>query len=265
MKSMLTAGVVFLMVGSVEAKLVTQAVEYKAGDVTLVGYLAYDDAVEGRRPGVLIFPEWWGVNDYAKRRAEQVARLGYVAFAADMYGQGRATTDARQAGAWAGEVRGGPAWRERARAAFEILVGHERVDARHIAAIGYCFGGATALQLAYSEPRLAGVVSFHGALPAPRREDYANIKAPILVLHGAGDPLVSREEVDTFLKALNEAKADWQMISYSGAVHSFTNPNSGRAGIKGVAYNKKADERSWAHMRVFFREIFGEGRGRSTD
>src|SRR5690606_3289928 len=158
------------------------------------------------------------------------------AFAADMYGQGRTTTEAQQAGAWAGEVRGGPAWRERARAAFEKLAGHERVDARRIAAIGYCFGGATALQLAYGEPRLAGAVSFHGALPAPRREDYANIKAPVLVLHGADDPLVSPEEVDTFLKALNEAKADWQMISYSGAVHSFTNPNAGRPGIKGVAY-----------------------------
>lgn len=260
MKPSLTVGLVLLSVAGAEAKLVTRPVEYEAGDAKLVGYLAYDDAVEGKRPGVLVVHEWWGLDDYAKRRAEQVAKLGYVALAVDMYGEGRTTRDPKQAGEWAGQVRRGPAWRERIRAAFNLLAGNERVDPERIAAMGYCFGGTTALQLAYSEPRLAGAVSFHGSLPPLEPADFPNLKARLLILHGADDAFVPDEQIDAFKKALDKAGADWQMILYSGAVHGFTNPDAGKAGLKGVAYNQKADERSWEHMKLFLREIFGKDR-----
>lgn len=256
MKFGLAAGAVLLSVAGADAKLVTRPLEYKAGDTALVGYLAYDDAVEGKRPGVLVVHEWWGLDEYARRRAEQVAELGYVALAVDMYGGGRTTRDPKQAGEWSGQVRRGPAWRERIKAAFDVLAGDERVDPRRIAAIGYCFGGASALQLAYCEPRLAGAVSFHGSLPPPDRIDYPNLKAKLLILHGAADDFVSAKQIEAFQEALDSAGADWQMILYSGAVHSFTNPEADKAGLKRVAYNKKADQRSWEHMKLFLKELF---------
>ncbi len=241
------------------AKLVTRPVEYRQGETVLEGYLAYDDAVRERRPGVLVVHEWYGLNDYAKKRAEQVAGLGYVAFAVDMYGKGVVTDDPKRAGELAGQVRGKPVLRERIVAALETLKRQERVDPQRIAAMGYCFGGTTALQLAYTGADVAGVVSFHGSLTPPQEEDMRRIKAKVLVLHGADDPMVPPEMVNAFEKAMREAKADWQLIAYGGAVHSFTNPNSGRAGIEGVGYNEKADRRSWEHMKLFFEEIFGKG------
>lgn len=249
-----------------EAKVVTKTVDYTAGDAELKGYLAFDDAVPGRRPGVLVVHEWWGLNDYAKRRAEQVAELGYVALAVDMYGGGKTTSNPKEAGTWAGEVRRDVnVWRQRIQAGFDKLAANERVDPRRIAAIGYCFGGSTALQLAYSEPKLAGAVSFHGSLVAPRKEDFERIKASILILHGADDKFVPPEEMGGFQKSMNEAEADWHMVIYAHAVHSFTNPHADAAGMAGVAYNQKADERSWRHMHLFFRELFGELKEKSGE
>ena len=166
-----------------------------------MGYLAYDDSIEGKRPGVLVVHEWWGLDDYAKRRARQVAGLGYVAFAVDMYGGGQTTRDPNQARQWSSQLRGGPEWRQRITVAFDLLAKDKRVDPKRIAVIGYCFGGSTALQLAYSEPRLAGAVSFHGSLPPPDRVDYRNLKAKLLILHGAADALMSPEQIETFQKA----------------------------------------------------------------
>jgi dienelactone hydrolase len=248
-----------LVPSAARAALVTRDVDYQQGETALQGYLAYDDAVKGKRPGVMIVHEWWGVNDYVKGRARQLADLGYVAFAADIYGKGvRATTmqEAQQASAPFRTDRA--LLRARARAGLEVLRKHELVDPKRIAAIGYCFGGMTVLELARSGADVAGVVSFHGGLGTPNPEDAKNIKAKVLVLHGGDDPNVPPEQVLAFQDEMRKAKVDWQMVIYGGAVHSFTNPASGNDPSRGAAYNEKADRRSWEAMRVFFAEIFRE-------
>ena len=234
-----------------------ETVEYKDGDVTLKGYLAYDDAKPGKRPGVLVIHEWWGLNEYAKSRAEQLAKLGYVAFAADMYGDGFVTTSAEEAGKHAGQFKEDRvAGRRRIRAGLAVLQQQKLVDAHRIAAIGYCFGGTSVLELARSGADVAGVVSFHGGLATPLPAKAGEVKAKVLVCHGADDAFESPAEIAAFQQEMREAGADWRMIYYGGALHSFTNPQSGKFGIPGVAYNEKADRRSWADMQQFFAEIF---------
>ena len=237
-------------------KIVTQAVQYKQDDTVLEGYLAYDDAVKGKRPGVLVVHEFWGLDKFAKSRAEKLAELGYVAFAVDMYGQGKVTENRDEARALASHVRSTPLMRERAQAGLKVLAQSSLVDPQRLAAIGFCFGGTTVLELAYSGADLRGVVSFHGGLTAPRPEDLKNIKASILVLHGADDPLIKPEEIAAFQDAMRQAKADWQMILFGGAVHSFTNPEATGHHIPGVAYDAKTAARSFKYMEIFFKEIF---------
>ena len=238
------------------AEIHTEPVDYKHGQVKLRGYLAYDDELEGRRPGVLIVHEWWGLNDYAKARARRLAELGYVAFALDMYGAGKATADKDLARKWSGELYGKPLQAERAKVGSNVLLNHKLVDRKRVAAIGYCFGGTTVLKLAFSGADIAGVVSFHGSLPPPKPAH--KIKAKILVCHGADDPFIKPEQLAAFKVALRERKVDWQLISYGGAVHSFTNPAAAKSGIEGVNYHAAADKRSWRHMRAFFDELFKE-------
>jgi dienelactone hydrolase len=202
------------------AEVVTRTIEYQHGDVTLAGYLTYDDAIEGRRPGVLVIHEWWGLNDYAKKRARMLAELGYVAFCADMYGKGKGTADARQAGEWAGHLRGDVgAWRQRAVAALDVLKSQPQTDTERIAAIGYCFGGSTVLELAISGADVDAVVSFHGGFPKVRPG--ADIGAKVMVCHGAADPHGKADDIAAFTNAMNAAPADWLMITYGGAQHSF--------------------------------------------
>lgn len=249
-----------LLATGAHAKVVTQAVTYEHAGVQLVGYLAYDDALTGRRPGVLVVHEWWGLNDYARKRARDLAELGYVALAVDMYGGGRTTTQPDEASRLSGELYEDlNKLRERARAGYELLAAHERVDPQRIAAIGYCFGGMTVCQMAYSGLDLAGVVSFHGSLRPPEQADAGKIKARLLICHGADDPLVPAEQIEAFQAGLRKAGVDWQMVSYGGAVHSFTNPGAGVANIAGVRYDERADRRSWQHMQVFLAEVFREG------
>jgi dienelactone hydrolase len=247
-----------LLATAVEAKIVSRPVEYKDGDTVLEGYLAYDDATQNKRPGVLVVHEWWGLNDYVRTRVKRLAEMGYVAFALDMYGKGIWTDDPNKAGELAGHLRGKPIMRQRARTGLDILEKNDLVDPKRIAAIGYCFGGTTVLELAYSGADIAGVVSFHGGLTAPKPEDMHRIKAKILVLHGADDGFVSSENIAAFQDGMRQAGADWQMVYYGGAVHSFTNPAADDKHIKGLAYNKKADQRSWSNMQIFFKEIFTE-------
>jgi dienelactone hydrolase len=240
-----------------QAKVVTKTIQYSDGDVALEGHMAWDDSIEGRRPGVLVVHEWWGLNDYARQRAERLAELGYVAFALDMYGKGKVTEHPQEAGQWAGVIRQNvDAWQKRALAGLEILKQHDLVDPQRLAAIGYCFGGATVCQMAYSGADLKGVVSFHGSLPAPEPEQASKIKAKLLVCHGAADAFIPTEQIAKFQKALEEADADWQMVYYSGARHSFTNPGADARGIDGLKYDKDADQRSWQHMQSFFNELF---------
>jgi dienelactone hydrolase len=242
------------------AKIVTEAVPYEHDGVKLEGFIAYDDATEEKRPGVLVIHEWWGLNDYAKMRAKQLAEMGYVAMAVDMYGAGVLATTQPEAAALAGKVRGNPKlMRERARAAFDLLSSNKRVDPSRIAAIGFCFGGTCVLELAYSGAELAGAVTFHGGLTAPQADDLQRIKAKFLVLHGADDPLVPPAAVQAYEEGMRKANADWELIAYGGAVHTFSNPAAGTENkARGVAYDAKAAERSWQHMQLFFREIFAK-------
>ncbi len=258
----LLAGLALGAAGVLSAKIVTKPVAYEHAGVKLEGFLAYDDTKASAAtpaPGVLVIPEWWGLTGYAKGRAEQLAKLGYVAFAADMYGAGITTTDAKQAGELAKPFYGTPLMAERAQAGLDQLLATGLVDAPRVAAIGYCFGGATVQALAYSGAPLAGIVSFHGSLIPPPADAAAKNKAKILVCHGAVDGFVSPEAIAAFMKGMNEGKFDYQFISYAGAVHAFTNPGADELGKLNhipVAYNAAADQRSWSHMRSFFNEIF---------
>ena len=245
-----------LLAFGANAALVTETVEYRHGGQVFKGYLAYDDTHLERRPGILVVPEWWGINDYVKARAEQLADMGYLAFVVDMYGDGRVTDDPKRAAQWAGQVRGTPLMRERIVAGLEVLRRHALASPQDIAAIGFCFGGGGVLELAYSGADVRGVVSFHGNLPALEPRDAARIKARVLVLHGADDPFVKAEEVVAFVEGMRRAKTDWHMVVYGNAVHAFTNPDADTAGIPGVAYNELAAERAWGHMQDFFAEIF---------
>jgi dienelactone hydrolase len=255
MKGLWAVLMVLLFSVSGHAGVVSEPLEYSHGDTVLEGYLAYDDAVSGKRPGVLVVHEWWGLNDYAKKRTHQLAELGYVAFAVDMYGKGVVTDDPKEASKWSSRFKGKPLMRERVRAGLEVLKARDEVDPERIGAIGFCFGGTTVLELAYSGAEVAGVVSFHGGLTTPKVEDMEGIQAKILVLHGAADPFVSSEAVTAFQDSMHKAGVDWQMIYYGGAVHSFTNPEADKAGMEGVAYDADAARRSWKHMQVFFEEI----------
>jgi len=241
------------------AEVKTKVVEYGYDGANLKGYLAWDDAVQGKRPGVLVVHEWWGLNDYARKRAEQLAGLGYVAFACDMYGEGKTTQHPQEAGQMAGEVRKNlKTWQGRAQAGLKILHDSEMVDSKNIAVIGYCFGGSTALQLAYTGADLAAVITFHGALPVPSAEQAKNIKAKVLICHGALDSFIPEETIQKVRAALEEAKVDYQMNYYGGAVHSFTVPGAEKVGMKGIAYNEAADRRSWREMQDLFNEVFGK-------
>lgn len=231
-----------------------EPVEYKQGDTTLRGQLAYDDAAKGKRPGVLVVHEWWGLNDYAKSRAKMLAEAGYVAFALDMFGEGKTTEHAEEAGKWATAVaQNRQVGIDRFNAAHELLKKNERVDANHIAAIGYCFGGGTVLTMALSGADLDGVASFHGSLP--QEPAAGKVTASILVCHGAADSFISAEQVATFQKNLADAGADWEFISYSGAKHAFTNPDADKRGMPPLAYNAKADKRSWRALLEFLAEV----------
>jgi dienelactone hydrolase len=247
----------FALAATLRAEIKTEPVEYKQGDTTLRGMLAYDDAVKDKRPAVIIVPEWWGLNDYPKTRAKQLAELGYVAFAIDMYGDGKTTEDPKQAGEWSGAIRKDPQTaKARFDAALDALKKNEHVDANKIAAIGYCFGGGVVVNMARAGEPLAGVVSFHGAIGTDTPAKPGAIKTNILVCHGGDDPMVTRDQVAKFEKEMKDAGANYEVKIYDGAQHSFTNPAADRHGIKGIAYNEKADKESWEAMKNFLAEIF---------
>ena len=239
------------------AELVKKPIEYKQGDATLRGYLVYDDKTQDKRPGIVVVPEWWGLTDYPKHRADQLAELGYVALAADIYGEGQTTEDPKEAGKLAGKFRQDrKLMRDRVRAALDTLKAQPQVDTSKTAAIGYCFGGTCALELARSGADVNGIVSFHGALDTSTPAKSGDVKAKVLVLHGADDPMVSQEQVQNVEKEFKDAGVDVKVVQYPGAVHAFTNPDADKHNIKGVAYNKEADEKSWQAMKEFFETIF---------
>jgi dienelactone hydrolase len=252
-------GIFILLSGSASAVMHKEEVSYADGDVELKGYLFWDDAFSGKRPGILVAHEWWGLNDYAKLRAEMLAEMGYVAFAADMYGGGKMTRHADEAKGWMKQITASvDDWQRRANLALEQLRSNPNVEPEKLAAIGYCFGGATVMQLAYAGADLDGVVSFHGSMPPATPQEAARVKARVLVAHGDEDSFVPPERIGAFKKALSGAGVDWEMNIYAGARHGFTNPYANGYGMDGLAYNENADRRSWLRMLAFFEELFEE-------
>ncbi|MGH7241974.1 MAG: dienelactone hydrolase family protein [Phycisphaerales bacterium] len=246
----------------------TKVIEYKDGDTVLEGFLAWDDAVASEAkpaPGVLVIPEWWGNNDYSRGRAKQLAELGYVAFAIDMYGKGKTTTDPKQAGQWSGEImKDEKARRARSTAGLKILQDQKSVDTARIGVIGYCMGGTLAVDLARTGANLQAVVAFHAStFTASKPEENKQIKGTVLICHGAEDGFVPAGEVDKFQAQMKEAGVDFVLVSFSGAVHSFTNSGVDKMGVPGAKYNASAAKRSWVMMKEIFREKLGEEKSKS--
>lgn len=239
-----------------QAEIRTERVEYKDGDTILEGYVAYDDKLAAKRPGILVVHDWLGVGPQVKQTIERLAALGYTAFAADIYGKGIRPT-VQEAATVSGTYKSNRAlMRSRAQAGLQALAKQKTVDAKRLAVIGYCFGGTTALELGRSGADLRGIVSFHGGLDTPEPKDAKNIKGKVLVLHGADDPFVPPAQVAEFEKEMRAGKVDWKLVSYPGAVHAFTNPGAGSDKAKGAAYNTEADKLSWQAMANFLKEIF---------
>ncbi len=259
MRNVIAAAAVALAAGAAPAAVATKAVEYEHDGAKLKGFLAYDDAAQGKRPGVLVVHEWWGLDEYAKDRCKQLAELGYVAFAPDMYGEGKTVTEREHAQKMATAVRADvKAWRGRAEAGLKQLASQPNVDGSKLAAIGYCFGGSTCLQLAYAGADLKAVATFHAALPTPTAEEAKAVKPKLYVAHGADDFFIPKEAVEGFRKALDAAGVKYTFESFPGVVHSFTVPGADKHMIKGMKYDKAADEKSWAAMRALFKETLGK-------
>lgn len=247
--------------GSAMAAIQTIDVEYEAGGQPMRGYMAWDDSLPSPRPGIMVIHEFWGLNDYAKKRTRDIAELGYVGFAVDMYGAGKVATEREGARAWAGEVRGDPAlMKTRFLAAYTLLKEHELVRGEPVGSMGYCFGGGVSLNMALEGIDLAGVVSFHGSLPAPTLEHAKSVKGSILVCNGKDDSGMTTEVKTKFMTPLDEADVDYVFVDYANAVHTFTNPATGNDPSTNSAYNEKADKRSWAHMEEFWEELLGDPR-----
>jgi dienelactone hydrolase len=243
--------------GAALAAVWGETVEYRHGDAVLEGYVATDDSHPGRRPGVLVFHEWKGMGEYTKRRADQLAERGYVAFAADMYGKGVRASSHQEAAKLAGIYKSDrQLMRARAQAALDALKAHGKVDPARIAAIGYCFGGTTVLEMARAGQPLAGVASFHGALSTPSPAAPDVIRCPVLVLHGGSDPHVGDDELAAFAKEMRQAGADWRAVIYGKAVHSFTVPEAGSDPAAGAAYDAAADKASWEELQRFLGRVF---------
>ncbi len=239
------------------AEIRTEIVEYRDGDTVLEGYLAYDAKLAAKRPGIVVIPDYMGVRDLAKKRVDDLAKLGYTAFLADIYGKGIRPKDGREAMELVKKYKGDrPLMRRRADAALKTLMKHKTVDANKLASMGYCFGGTAALEMGRAGANLKGIVTFHGGLDTPTPQDAKNIKGRVLVLNGADDPYVPPAQIAAFEKEMRDGKVDWEFVNYANAVHAFTIIDAGNDNSKGAAYNEKADKRSWEAMKTFFKEIF---------
>jgi dienelactone hydrolase len=261
--ALITAGVLMLANTALAIqKLQGRNVEYKAGGITMKGYLVFDETVQGKRPGVLVVHEWWGQNAYVRKRAHMLAQLGYTALAIDMYGEGRTAKHPDDAGKFSSAVmKNFPVAKERFLAALEFLKKQPTVDPDRIAAIGYCFGGGVVLNMARQGIDLKGVASFHGSLAAIKPDQPTTIEAAVRVYNGADDKFSTPEQIEALKKEMAEQKVNFKFVNYPGAVHSFTNPEATEIGKKfkmPVAYNAKADEESWADLKQFLKEIFSK-------
>lgn len=251
----LAAAVLLTLATSALAEVKTQEFEYQQGDTTLQGFIAWDDAKKGKRPGVLVVHEWWGHNQHARNQAIRLAEAGYVGLALDMYGKGKVATHPDDAQAFMQEATKDTALLiARFQAALEALKKDPHVNPAQVAAIGYCFGGGVVLNMARSGTPLKAVASFHGSLSPYVTPQPGKVKARILVLNGAEDPMVTAEQIDAFKKELTTAKAKFEFVNLPGAKHSFTNPEADKAGVPGLAYSAEADKQSWEKMLAFFKK-----------
>lgn len=257
---LLLAGLVLISCSGKRMK--GEEVRYNADGTALKGYYVYDPAVSGKRPGVLVVHEWWGHNEYARRRADMLAGLGYAAFALDMYGEGKLASHPADAMKFAGEVtKNLEMAMARFKAALDVLKKRPEVDPARIAAIGYCFGGGIVLNMARKGVDLKGVASFHGSLAAIQPARRGEVKAKILVLNGADDPFTTAKQIDAFKKEMKDAGVNLVFVNYPGAKHAFTNPLADRYGMEfklPLAYSADADMKSWEEMRRFLEKIFAE-------
>jgi dienelactone hydrolase len=255
-----TLGAAVFAAAPATAAVVGKEVEYSSGRTKLKGYLAYDAAVEGKRPGVLVVHEWWGQNEYARRRARELAELGYTALALDMFGDGKTAAHPEDAGKFAAEVlKNAEAMKARFTAGMAYLQGQPQTDPKRVAAIGYCMGGAVALNMARLGLSLRGVASFHGSLGAGIEAKPGVVRARLLVMNGDADTFITPEQIAAFKKEMTDARADFRFIGYPGAKHSFTNPDADELAKKfgmDIAYNAAADKASWEELRVFLAEVF---------
>lgn len=254
--------IVLMLFGAatLRAGVVGKEVTYTADTLTMKGYIAYNDSMSGKSPGVLVVHEWWGHNDYARSRAEILAGLGYVALAVDMYGNGKQASHPDDAGKFAGEVLGNmPAMKARFAAALEFLKKDEHVDPTQISAIGYCFGGSVVLTMAREGADLKAVVSFHGSLATEHPAENGIVKAKVLACNGADDKFISAAGIKNFKEEMKSAGVDFNFINYPGALHGFTNRAATELGKKfnlPIAYNESADKKSWAEMQKLFKKVF---------
>lgn len=259
-KAIFTLLVLVLCAPAAWAEVKGREVVYKGGGVTMKGYLAWDDKIKGKRPGVLVVHEWWGHNDYSRRRAMMLAEMGYTALAVDMYGDGKTAQHPDDAGKFSGEVgKNKPAAKARFDAARKLLQKDKTVDPGKIAAIGYCFGGSVVLDMARMGEPLAAVASFHGGLATDTPAQAGKVKAKIAVFTGADDPMAPQSQVDGFRQEMDKAKVNYKVVSYPGVKHSFTNPAADEYGKKfglPLAYNAEADKDSWAQTASFLSEAF---------
>ena len=256
----IAVGVLLSTSQSLYAKVITKVIPYSINNVKMTGYYAYDDAIKGKRPGVLVVHEWWGHNDYARKRARMLAKLGYSAFALDMYGTGKVAKHPDSAKKFMMEVLANmDGARLRYKKALAVLKVQAATDAERIAAIGYCFGGGVVLDMARQGLPLKGVASFHGSIGTKQPAVKGKIKASVLVLNGADDPFVSKEQISALKQEMKKAAVLFEFVNYKGAKHSFTNPAADAFGKKfnmPLQYNAEADKKSWAKMRAFFKQIF---------
>ncbi len=240
-----------LLTGAALAEIKTESFDYKQGDTTLEGFIAYDDAKTGKRPGVLIFPQWTGLSDHERDAARNLAKLGYVAMVADVYGKGVRPAPPKDSGVEMGKyLSNRPLLRSRVKAGFETFSKRPEINASKIAVIGYCFGGTAALEAGRDGLPAAAFVTFHGVLANPTPADAKNFKAPVLVLHGAEDAVVTAKEVEEFQAEMKAAKADLEFNTYSGAPHGFTQA--------GNYFNAAAARRSWVAMQDLFKETLDQ-------
>ena len=253
---------ILVLAGTVFAhsEIIGKTVDYTAGGVTLKGYLAYDNTWKGKRPAVIVVHEWWGVTDYPRKRADMLAKLGYVALAADMYGGGKVADNPTDAQKYAGEsMKDFSLLKDKFQAALNLVKSNDLVDANRIAAIGYCYGGGVVLNMARAGFDVRGVVSFHGNLAGATPVAKGSVKAKLLVCNGGADKFISAESIQGFKKEMDSAGVHYSFISYPGAYHAFSNPGATALGKKfsmPIAYNEKADKQSWAEMKKFLKTIF---------